>query len=337
MSDADTPPDAGNPAIIGQTMCEVCGFLDKAAATDATVLLVGETGTGKEVCARYLHRKSARAGEAFVVVPCAALSQSLIESELFGHEKGSFTGAINRRDGYFATANKGTLFLDDVDDLPLEIQGKLLHVLQSRSFQRVGGSSPERVDVRIVAATKRDLREEVARRRFRDDLMFRLNVVNVAIPPLRARRDDILELAGYFLKRACQRYKRSEGRLNDTARELLRSYRWPGNVRELEHVMDSAVIMNSDGEFTPADFSRLLRAQQKEELFTLHTGARENIELDQAMEDFERALLTWAFEKADRNQVRAAKLLGVPRSTFQYRWSVLTERNNVAPDAFSGE
>jgi DNA-binding NtrC family response regulator len=315
-----------DPVIVGQGMKDVCAALEMAATTDATVLLTGETGTGKEVCARHLHRRSMRASGPFVVVPCATLSATLVESELFGHEKGAFTGAVGRRDGCFAAAAGGTILLDDVDDLPLEMQGKLLHVLQSREYQRVGGSRVEKADVRVVAATKYDLREQVAKRRFRDDLMYRLTVVQVRIPPLRERHGDIRELASFFLQCSMARYGRSGKQLTEDGLRVLDAYPWPGNVRELEHVIDSIVIMHPGSEVGAAAFARLLHVQTGNSLFNLNTQGREAIGLEQALAEFERALLTWAFEKADRNQARAAKLLGIPRSTFQYRWSTVVEK-----------
>jgi DNA-binding NtrC family response regulator len=316
-------------AIVGRGMREVCDALDRAAGTDATVLLHGETGTGKEVCARYLHSRSARARGPFVVVSCATLSPSLIESELFGHEKGAFTGAAARRDGYFAVAGEGTLFLDDVDDLPLEMQGKLLHVLQSRTYNRVGGTRLEKADVRIVAATKLDLREQVAQKRFRDDLMYRLNVVTITIPPLRERKADIPELAEFFLKCAMSRFGRGPKHFTPDALEALAVCRWPGNVRELEHVVDSIVIMHSGTEITASDLLPMARSERQYPLFSLNTDDQEAISFEKTMLEFERALLSWAFEKGEHNQGRAARLLGIPRSTFQYRWSAAFG----APDA----
>ena len=311
------------PVIVGRGMREVCASLDKAAGTDASVLLHGETGTGKEVCARYLHSRSARPRGPFMVVACATLSPSLVESELFGHEKGAFTGAAARRDGYFAAADGGTLFLDDVDDLPLEIQGKLLHVLQSRSYSRVGGTRVEKADVRIVSATKHDLREQVAQKRFRDDLMYRLNVVTIVIPPLRQRKADIPELAEFFLKCAMARFGRSPKHFTPNALQALAAYSWPGNVRELEHVVESVVIMHPGVEIEPGDLAPVIRLERDHPLFSLSINGHETIPFEKSLLDFERALLKWAFEKAERNQVRAAKLLGIPRSTFQYRWTAV--------------
>ncbi|HEY3321080.1 MAG TPA: sigma-54 dependent transcriptional regulator [Planctomycetota bacterium] len=307
--------------IVGQGMQPVCQVLEKAASTDSTVLIIGETGTGKEMCSRFLHQRSPRAQGPFIVVPCAALPQTLIESELFGHERGAFTGATARRPGYFTNADGGTILLDDVDDLPLEVQGRLLHVLQSRTFQRVGGTRAERVDVRIVAATKKDLGTLVKEKTFRDDLMYRLSVVTVQIPPLRARREDIPVLADFFLKCSVQRLGRKPKTFTPDALQALAEYVWPGNVRELEHVIESTVVMHSGTEVVRSDLPGMLRAPSHDPLFSLHVDGRAEISLETTLADFERALLRWAFDRAEGNQGAAAKLLGIPRSTFQYRWS----------------
>jgi DNA-binding NtrC family response regulator len=317
-----------DPVLVGEALTPLRQALEKAAATDATVLIVGETGTGKEVCSRFLHHHSPRAQGPFVVVPCAALPQSLIESELFGHEKGAFTGATARRNGYFTNAAGGTLLLDDVDDLPYEVQGRLLHVLQSKTFLRVGGTRQEHTDVRVVAATKKDLAALVKERLFRDDLMYRLSVIALQIPPLRSRQEDIPVLAEFFLKCATARLGRKPKTLLKETVQALKDYPWPGNVRELEHMIEATMIMHSGAEVRPQDLPAVIGAarqishtQRGDSLFSLHMDAKSSIELESALEDFERALLTWAFERADRNQGQAAKLLNIPRSTFQYRWA----------------
>jgi DNA-binding NtrC family response regulator len=312
------------PVLIGQGLEPLRQGLDKAASTDATVLIVGETGTGKEVCSRYLHHHSARAKGPFVVVPCAALPQSLIESELFGHEKGAFTGALFRRSGYFSNAAGGTLLLDDVDDLPIEIQGRLLHVLQSRSFQRVGGNRQEGTDVRIVAATKKNLSALVKERLFRDDLMYRLSVITLQIPPLRARIVDVPVLADFFLRCALNRLGRKAKTISKPAIDAMLSYAWPGNVRELEHVIESTVIMHTGDEIGVGDLPFTAR-NASNPLFTLHLEGKTEVALHDALRSFECALLKWAFEKSESNQAHAAKLLGLPRSTFQYQWAHIVE------------
>lgn len=308
------------PVIIGRGMDETRNALEKAAVTDSTVLLVGETGTGKEICARYLHQHSGRAKTAFVPVPCAALPQSLVESELFGHEKGAFTGASGRRDGYFSTADGGTLFLDDIDDLPLDVQSRLLRILQFNVLNRVGSTRPENIDVRMIASTKKDLNALVRNKFFRDDLMYRLSVITIHIPPLRARKDDIPVLADFFLKATTARLGRKAKTFSTEAMAILQAYDWPGNVRQLEHLIESVVVMHASEEIVPRDLPLLVPLQGHAGLFSLHVEGRQSIPLDKTLEAFEHALLDWALRKAGGNQAQAAKLLDIPRSTFQYRW-----------------
>lgn len=309
------------PVIMGEGMKPTREALERVAATNATVLMVGETGTGKEVCTRYLHRRSQRAGGPFIPVPCAALPQSLIESELFGHEKGAFTGASVRRDGYIKAADGGTLFLDDIDDLPMDIQGRLLRVLQTHTFQRVGSTRMESADIRVVAATKKDLAALVEQKLFRDDLMYRLSVVTIHIPPLRSRREDVPVLADFFLKSALNRLGRKPRSLSEDALKMLQAYDWPGNVRQLEHAIESAVVLHSGPVIQAHDLPAAIRAAQEDPFFTLHTEGRQSIPFEPTLAAFERSLLKWALDMAHGNQANAAKLLGLPRSTFQYRLS----------------
>jgi DNA-binding NtrC family response regulator len=230
--------------------------LQRAAATDATVLLLGESGTGKELLARALHQLSERAKGPFVAINCAAIPDALLENELFGHEKGAFTGAAARKVGKAEMAHHGTLFLDEIGDLPLLLQGKILRLVQERQFERVGGVQTLSVDVRVVAATNRDLREAVARRQFREDLFFRLSVFPIEIPPLRRRRGDVLPLAETFLDRYAREMGRRQMRLSDAARAALLEHSWPGNVRELQNCLERAVIL-CDGAEIGAEHLRL--------------------------------------------------------------------------------
>jgi formate hydrogenlyase transcriptional activator len=218
--------------------------IDAVAPTDATVLIYGETGTGKELLARRVHMMSPRRARPLVTINCAALPASLLESELFGHEKGAFTGALSRTMGRFERAHGGSILLDEIGELPLELQAKLLRVLQEREFERLGGTSPIRVDVRVIAATNRDLGGAVATGRFRADLYYRLNVFPVRVPPLRERKDDITLLAGHFVSRYASRYGRSISTVSAPALHALRAHGWPGNVRELENVIERAVILS---------------------------------------------------------------------------------------------
>jgi transcriptional regulator with GAF, ATPase, and Fis domain len=221
----------------------------KVAPTDSSVLITGETGTGKELIARAIHKRSTRSQRAFVSVNCAALAPSLISSELFGHEKGAFTGATQRKLGRFELANGGTIFLDEVGELPTDIQVTLLRVLQEREFERVGGTQSIQVDVRVVAATNRDLVAAIANGTFREDLFYRLNVFPVQMPPLRERRDDILTLLEYFVQRFGRKLGKNFSRIDKRTVELFRSYDWPGNVRELQNVVERSVIVSSDDVF----------------------------------------------------------------------------------------
>src|SRR3954462_236609 len=239
----------GAPQLIGDdpSLRKVFASLQRAASTDTTVLLEGESGTGKELFARSLHALSPRTDQPFVAINCAAIPETLLETELFGHEKGAFTGAASRKPGKFEMAHRGTLFLDEIGDLPLSLQAKILRALEERRFERVGGTALVSVDVRLVAATNRGLRAAVAARRFRDDLYFRLSAFSLTVPPLRERGNDIPLLARYFVDRFCRELKKKPLALSPAALEALQAYRWPGNVRELQNCIERAVIL-ADGD-----------------------------------------------------------------------------------------
>src|SRR5438445_4746213 len=239
----------GAPQIVGEDprLKQVSIQLQRAAATDTTVLLEGESGTGKELFARALHALSPRVDGPFVAINCAAIPETLLETELFGYEKGAFTGAANRKPGKFELAHRGTLFLDEIGDLPLALQAKILRALEEKRFERVGGTSPLQVDVRVVAATNRNLRAAVAARQYREDLYFRLSVFPITIPPLRERPDDIPTLARYFIDRFCRELNKRPLALSPAAEKTLREYPWPGNVRELQNCIERAAIL-TEGE-----------------------------------------------------------------------------------------
>jgi DNA-binding NtrC family response regulator len=239
----------GAPQLVGEdvSLRKVFAGLQRAAATDTTVLLEGESGTGKELFARSLHALSPRSDAPFVAINCAAIPETLLETELFGHEKGAFTGAVARKPGKFEMAHRGTLFLDEIGDLPLALQAKILRALEEKRFERVGGTASVQVDVRLVAATNRGLRAAVAARRFREDLYFRLSVFPITVPPLRDRPGDIPLLARHFVDRFCRDMKKKPLALSPEVLEQLQSYRWPGNVRELQNCIERAVIL-ADGE-----------------------------------------------------------------------------------------
>ena len=229
----------------GEAMQKMFHLLGQVANANSTVLILGETGTGKELVARAIHNASPRKDKLMVKVNCAAMPASLIESELFGHEKGSFTGAMERRIGKFELANKGTLFLDEIGEMPVDLQVKLLRAIQEKEIERVGGKGPIKVDVRIIAATNRDLKKEVAEGRFREDLFYRLNVFPMTLPPLRARKEDIPALATHFIKKYSRNAGRKEMSLSSKAMKELMSYDWPGNVRELEHLLERSVLLTT--------------------------------------------------------------------------------------------
>src|ERR671937_282447 len=235
----------GAPQIVGEDprLKQVSIALQRAAATDTTVLLEGESGTGKELFARALHALSPRADGPFVAINCAAIPETLLETELFGHEKGAFTGAAARKPGKFELAHRGTLFLDEIGDLPLALQAKILRALEEKKFERVGGTLPLQVDVRVVAATNRNLKAAVAARQYREDLYFRLSVFPITIPPLRERTEDVATLARYFIERFCRDVNKKPLTLSPAAEQELRAYAWPGNVRELQNCIERAVIL----------------------------------------------------------------------------------------------
>jgi DNA-binding NtrC family response regulator len=284
----------------------------RVAPTETTVLLLGESGTGKEVIARLIHEASPRAGAAFVAVNCAALAETLLESELFGHEKGAFTGAHARHQGRFEQAHQGTLLLDEVGEMSPALQAKLLRVLQERTFERVGGEQTVTVDVRVVAATNRDLGQQVARGAFREDLYYRLAVFPIEIPPLRERRADIIPLARHFLELLAQGGGvGSAPELTEGARSALLEHTWPGNVRELQNVLERSVILSGGGAITPGHLG-------------LHTSQAASAAPTQAdgkgtLKQMERRAIQAALEAENGNRRRAAKRLGIALRTLQYK------------------
>jgi DNA-binding NtrC family response regulator len=313
----------GAPQIVGvdRRLQEVSVALQRAAATDATVLLEGESGTGKELFARALHALSPRANGPFVAINCAAIPETLLETELFGHEKGAFTGASARKPGKFELAHRGTLFLDEIGDLPLVLQGKILRALEEKCFERVGGTMPLKVDVRVVAATNRNLRAAVAARQYREDLYFRLAVFPITIPPLRERPDDIPMLARHFIERFCRDLNKKPLALAPGAIEELRSYSWPGNVRELQNCIERSVIL-TEGETIHARHLNLSFGQappqrdpagpwsQLDTSGTLAEASR------RVLGQLERLKVEQALKEAAGARARAAELLQVSYKTF---------------------
>ena len=287
-------------------MRTVLEIAQKAAKSQATILLLGESGVGKEILARSIHVWSPRAAKSFVAVNCVALSDHLLESELFGHEKGAFTGATQQKKGLLEMAQGGTVFLDEIGDMKPDLQAKLLRVLQDHEFERVGGTQPIRVDIRVIAATNQDLKTAVRDKRFRKDLFFRLNVVGMTIPPLRERRDDVSALAQFFVTRYSKDMKRSPMVIDPAAMKLLREYDWPGNVRELGNMIERAVVLASEETLRPADF--VLEVPDSAEN---PAGQLMFLPFGQSVKGFKRLRLQEAIAQAGGSKIKAAKALGL--------------------------
>jgi transcriptional regulator with GAF, ATPase, and Fis domain len=304
----------------------VLSRISKVAPSDSTVLITGETGTGKELVARAIHRRSRRSGRAFVSVNCAAIPRDLVLSELFGHEKGAFTGAMQRRLGRFEMADGGTIFLDEVGELSPDTQVALLRVLQEREFERVGGGQPIRVDVRVIAATNRELQAEVANGTFRQDLFYRLNVFPIEVPPLRERKDDILMLVEYFAQRYATRAGKHIGLIDKKTLELLQSYAWPGNIRELQNVIERSVILSS-GEVLSVD-ELWLSKETSRPASRFEASAPFKGEVDPRSErEIIEAALADTRGRVSGPSGAAAKL-GVPPSTLDHRIKALKINKN---------
>ncbi len=288
----------------------------RVAPSQATALIRGESGTGKELVARAIHFASPRKDKQFVVVNCAALSENLLESELFGHEKGAFTGADRQRKGRFEMAHHGTLFLDEIGEIPLSTQVKLLRVLQEKSFERVGGGETIKVDVRLIAATNRDLEEMLAEKTFRDDLYYRLNVVSISVPPLRQRKTDIQPLVDHFLRKYSEINEKSIQGMSKEAHDLLLKYTYPGNVRELENIMEQAVVLARDEVLSSRDLPINVRGVQGEtnRKTDLTTG-----NFDERVAAFETELIQEALAAANGVQTKAAEALGMTERHLRYK------------------
>jgi formate hydrogenlyase transcriptional activator len=296
---------------------KVLKAVDKVAATDSTVLILGETGTGKELIARAIHKRSPRSSRAFIRVNCAAMPRELIASELFGHEKGAFTGALERRIGRFEAADGGTLFLDEIGDLPAETQVALLRVLQEREFERIGSTKPVQVDVRVLAATNRDLAEDVEEGYFRRDLYYRLNVFPVVVPPLRERTGDIPLLAEYLVERYAKKAGKKITAIDPLTLEALQNYDWPGNVRELQNVIERAVILCE----TP-----VLCVDETWFRRDAHARSGRSIPMNAALSSSERDMVERALSESAGTvggPKGAAAKLGLPRQTLESRIKVL--------------
>ena len=303
-------------AIVGSSpvMRAALDVARKVAPHSATVLVSGESGTGKELVARLIHRESPRAGGPFVAVNCGAIPEALLESELFGHEKGAFTGATRAKAGLFEEAHNGTLFLDEIGELPAALQVKLLRALQEGDVRRVGSTEAKVVDVRVIAATNRDLGADVASGRFRADLFYRINVVAIALPPLRERPEDLAELVQFFLARHATRMGLTARGISPAAMRVLAEHTWPGNVRELEHAIERALVMTGGAVIEPSDLPPLLRSSDERA-----GGADGTLSVKRQTTELEKALIRRALEHTRGNRTRAARLLELSHRALLYK------------------
>jgi two-component system response regulator PilR (NtrC family) len=308
--------------IIGQSpkMVVLYDLLEKVSPTKTNILITGESGTGKELVAKAIHYNSPRKEKPFVTLNCGAIPESLIESELFGHMKGAFTDAIATKKGLFEVADEGTIFLDEISELPLLMQVKLLRVLQDKEFKRVGGTEDIRVDVRIISATNINLEEGVKEKRFREDLFYRLNVIQIKLPPLRDRKEDVQILANHFLKKYSEELNKNIAKISPEALPILLNYEYPGNVRELQNIIERAVALESNQELTAHNLSSYLNEQP-----LLRKGPidieipNEGIDLEKMVEDLERTLLLKALDKTKGIKKKAAELLHINFRSMRYR------------------
>jgi PAS domain S-box-containing protein len=301
-------------------MKDVMNFVRRVACSEAlTILIEGENGTGKDLVAKTLHYQSMRQAEPFIAINCAAIPETLLESELFGYEKGAFTDAKSQKRGLFELADNGTLFLDEIGEIPLVLQAKLLRVLEDSTFRRLGGLQDISVDIRLIAATNKNLREAVRERAFRQDLYFRLNVIQITIPPLRERTDDIVPLATFFISHYNRKFKRNILGISPTSEDMLMSYDWPGNVRELRNAIERAMILEDSSYLTPPSLP--INIVQRDSAALPHTLVpADPIPADGiSLEDNERMLVVRALEKTNGNQTQAARLLRITRDTLRYK------------------
>ena len=322
--DLSAPADDVDPyRIVGASsrMAEIHEIIRKVSPTTTTVLITGETGTGKELIARAIHRNSSRKEQPFIKINCAAIAENLVESELFGYEKGAFTGAVTTKPGRFELAHRGTLFLDEVGEIPRDMQSKLLQAIQDQNFERVGGLKNISVDVRLIAATNLNLPQEVKEGKFREDLFYRLNVFPIHIPPLRERTEDILPLAGHFLEKFNRKLKMQVEGLSPEVRDCLLAYPWPGNIRELEHLVERMVLM-AEGPIiamaiVPPEIVRAAHEPSPAAPDIAETPGRDV--LKSHMEEMEKQIIARCLEECDGNVTRAAERLGLSRKGLQLK------------------
>ncbi len=284
---------------------------EKIAKSNANVMITGESGTGKEVIASFIHYHSARQKAPFIKVNCAAIPETLIESEFFGHEKGSFTGATGTHRGRFELANGGTLLLDEITEVPISLQAKLLRVIQEQEFERIGGTKPIHVDVRIISTSNRNMSEAIREKKIREDLYYRLNVMPIRLPPLRERKEDILPLAEYFIEKFCSENHKERAKLSKEARDLLAGYEWPGNVREIGNIIERAVVLNTSGTITPDEIYLVNSLPSPEESSKLPTDKI------MTLQELEKKLIIETMQKLKNNRTKTAEALGISIRTLR--------------------
>ncbi|HBR17161.1 MAG TPA: RNA polymerase subunit sigma-54 [Deltaproteobacteria bacterium] len=309
------------PQIIGtsQAINRIYELISKVSNSNSTILILGESGTGKELVAKTIHYKSSRADKPFIPVNCGAIPTELLESELFGHEKGAFTGAIATRIGRFELADGGTILLDEIGEMPAILQVKLLRVLQERSFERIGGVKTVNTDVRIMAATNQDLEGAVKEGRFREDLFYRLNVIPINMPPLRERIDDIPLLCNYFIEKHADRFGRNPIKITDEALKIFIEYNWPGNVREMENTIERLLVLKDDDLVSPYDLSERMTGRRIPEIPAIEDDINPfigGIDLNAAVEEYEKRLIIHALELNNKVKSQAAKYLNINRTTL---------------------
>ncbi len=297
---------------------KIFDLIERVSDSDSTVLILGESGTGKELVARAIHERSGRRDRPFIPVNCGAIPEGLMEAEFFGHEKGAFTGATERRQGRFELADGGTIFLDEVSEMPSYLQVKLLRVIQEKAFERVGGAKTLKVDVRIIAATNRNLEEEVRQGRFREDLFYRLNVIPIEIPPLRERREDIPLLCEHFIHRFSRKHGREPVKLSDEVMDVFMNYSWPGNVRELENTIERLTVLKGGSLIVPYDLPRKMLGGKIPEVAGVEEEVNpiNGIDLEYAVREYEKRLILNALSICNNVKSRAAKYLNINRTTL---------------------
>jgi two-component system NtrC family response regulator len=305
--------------IIGKSksMLKIYDLIGKVAQSKASVFITGPSGTGKELIAKAVHYNSPRKDRPFISINCGALTETLLENELFGHEKGAFTGAVAMKKGRFEVADGGTLFLDEVGDMPTPLQVKLLRVLQEMEFERVGGTRTIKVDVRVLSASNRNIKEDVANNLFREDLFYRLNVMEIEVPPLHERVDDIPLLVKHFVEKYREDKGKNKIELSPEAWKALYTYMWPGNVRELENVIERAVVLNPEGTITPEDLPEEVKGAETE--FDVERLVPSNVPLPAALEQIEEKMIRRALKQCNNVQAHAANMLGITKSLIQHK------------------